>query len=293
MFGMFFGQFLLREGIVKRKVLLDALEKSEKSLPSLDTLAIHEGMMKASQVARIKRQQSYKDESFGELAIEMGYLTSKQLKILYQRQKSESISLAQVLIEEGILTTESYEKLLERFKKSYDLNDEALEAFVEGNPKTIIEKMLPEDMGGLSEIYLSHILLFLRNLQRFVSEHFQVLPIRMVTVTEFDHLVRQSILYSPKIFSGIGGDAHVMQAMAEQYAGESFDGFDQDAIDSVGEFLNMQNGLFVVNKSDEGISMGLDLQSHIDYAILRPYRPLFEIPIKMRVGTIYLLLGLL
>ncbi len=79
MYTQFFGTYLLSKNYVNTEQLFDAMQKLSSQHMKLGTLAIHAGLMTASEVDSIVVEQTHQDKRFGELAIEMGYLTENQV----------------------------------------------------------------------------------------------------------------------------------------------------------------------------------------------------------------------
>ena len=57
--------------------------------------------------------------------------------------------------------------------------------------------------------------------------------------------------------TAISGDEKGVLAIAEGFAKEFFDEIDINALDSVGEFINIADGLFITAKSYEGMNINL------------------------------------
>lgn len=79
MYTQFFGNFLLSKSAVPADKLVDALERQSSSYLKLGTLAIHAGLLNASQVDAIICRQTHEDKKFGEIAIEGGILQRNRL----------------------------------------------------------------------------------------------------------------------------------------------------------------------------------------------------------------------
>ena len=163
MYTQFFGNFLLSKSAVPADKLVDALERQSSSYLKLGTLAIHAGLLNASQVDAIICRQTHEDKKFGEIAIEGGYLTKEQVDKLLSSQKPDYLLLGQILIEDGLLTNSQFEELLAEYQASNEIDD----LNVANEQNDMVEKLIHKffhfdnsDMSGKIVAYLNLCLLY-------------------------------------------------------------------------------------------------------------------------------------
>lgn len=291
MFSAFFGNYLLNIGLVKPKQLSQILEKQSKTRLKLGMLAINSGYLNAEKVNELHELQASKDMRFGDLAISKGYLTSEQLDELLKQQKLEHLILAQTLIDDDIMTMDVFESAIATYKEAHQLSDEQFEALKENNVEMIVHAFIAFEGAESSKIYSDYVALFLKNIIRFIDSNIRIDRVEKVDALTYDHLVRQSILGDPNLFTAIGANEKAFIALASKYAEEDFDAIDDYPIDAVGEFLNLHNGLFTVNMSNTGVELKLDIQSYIESPTLNPSNQLYMVPIYTSIGTINLIIG--
>ncbi|HHW06747.1 MAG TPA: hypothetical protein GXX34_04315 [Clostridia bacterium] len=257
MFSQYFGQYLLNRGIVAGEVLLKALEAQQQSHVKLGVLAVGAGLLTAAQVEEIHREQTRQDKKFGEIAMEKGYLTQAQLEELLASQKQGHLQLGQALIDAGALTFEQLEKALQDYQKEYSFSDKEFASVQEGNVELLLARTLQLDPG---EEYLnSYIYLFARNLVRFVDPHAWLEP---VDGGSKDRLagawsVEQQIEGEFALKTGITGSEQGFCKLASAFAGEKIEAMGELGQASVAEFLNLHNGIFLVNMSNLGMELKL------------------------------------
>ena len=290
MFSAFFGHYLLEKGIVTAKQLNKALNIQDHSHLKIGTLAISTGYLTANQVEELHMAQLTCDKRFGELAIEADYMTEKQLDELLATQKSESLLLAQVLVDMDILTYEEYEQHVLAYQKEHTLTDADMKSLENNDAEHITNTFLHFDDNN-SDHYHKYVTLFLNNFCRFIDTHVRLDGAQAVDRSDYEQLIRQSIDGESPIFTAIAGDTYDIIQFAGRYANERFECFGEYPVDATGEFLNLTNGLFLVNLSNEGTECSIDIQTHIESPILNPYRPLYDIPIHSDFGTVHLILG--
>jgi hypothetical protein len=292
MFSAFFGNYLLNKGLVQLEDMKHVLDVMHTKHLKLGVLAINLGYMTAKEVENVHHKQAIMDKYFGEVAIEQGYLTEKQLEKLLSAQKSERLLLAQTLIEEGIMSHESFEEEIRLYKIEYGLNDDQFEAIKSGDVHVIATAFMTfEKKVEAQQFYIDFVTLFVKNLIRFVDTQVSIDRVQRIEELEYEHLISQYLVGEDTFFTAFGGSSEILLDLAEKYAETSFESFDDYAVDSCQEFLNVTTGLFAVNLSDQNIDYTLKPPTYVENALVRPQKTLYRIPVKLSRGTIYLIVG--
>lgn len=291
MFSVFFGQFLLNQGVIDAKSLNKLLDLSKQTRVKLGVLAINSGLMTADNVNKVNQLQAKVDKRFGEIAIDEGFLTEPELGLLLSVQESEQMKLSQALIDEHIMTFEDVEKYIRLYRETYSLNDDDFEALKDGNSKVIIDAYLNFGTDSFAELYKEYITLFYKNMVRFIDASVHLDHLEIITDKQYDCIIRQDIIGPKRIYTGFAGDSEVLIKIASEYADESFHSLDDYAQDALGEFLNLSNGLYLVNLSDYGVEMSLQIQN-IQKNFKIEANKVYAIPMYTTHGKIDLLLSL-
>lgn len=291
MFSAFFGHYLLNEKIVTPRQLAKALDLQEITHLKLGTIAINADYMTAKQVEDVHFMQLTCDKRFGELAVESGYLTPPQVRSLLSTQESEHLLLAQCLVDLDILSLAEFDQHLHKYKEMCELTDTAFEELKANNVEAIIDHFLQLEDGPNSAFYKAYIILFIKNQVRFIHNSIRFGPMTLIKKNSYAHIIGQSIISNTNYFTAIAGDAVPLRNFAGIYAQEHFNSFDESPIDAIGEYMNQNNGLFIVNKSNEGMNLSMNIQRYIDSPTLNPYLPLYDIPMSCSFGEIHLILG--
>lgn len=251
MFAQFFGHYLLNQGIITSSQLQEAMASQKDTRVKLGVLAINQEYMTASQVEQVHQTQMTMDKRFGEIAVELGFLTEEQVEHLLSSQKSAHLLLGQALIDQNVLTYDSFSEALSRFKKENSLSDEQFASIMNGDIDTLISSvLLKEEKEKWMTDYIS---LFAKNLIRFVDTEIRIEMGNMVEAHSYDWFVSQEIATEHNAISrkvAIGGDQPSFLRLASRYADESIKEADDMMQASVGEFLNLHNGIFLVNMSN-------------------------------------------
>lgn len=246
MFTQLFGHYLLNKNYITAEQLQKALEAKNETRVKLGALAIDAGYMTAGQVEKVHEEQKRLDKRIGDIAVSMGFLTEAQVDELLSKQKTANIVIGQTLIDLGFMTNADFEKALSEYKANAgftgdDNSDESL-------AENISAVFALDDMDD-KDFYVDYLLLFIRNIVRFVGDDFAFAGCIKNPETKNEYLCSQDISGAVNAYTAIGGDKAAFYALATRYAGEEVDD-DEFAEACAGEFLNLQNGLYAVNVSN-------------------------------------------
>ncbi len=252
MYSQFFGNFLLANKYVTTKQLFEAMQKQSNGRIKLGTLAISEGLMTAEEVDEVIISQTHEDKKFGELAVEQGFLTNDEVIRLLKIQVPSFLQLAQIFVDENILSNQDLENIITEYRSEseiYDLD------FTSDNQKETIEKlfnnfffMSETPLSSYGEMYLE---LLFNNFIRFIGEDFTPLDGNVINEFAPERCVRQKVLGSYSICAYLDMDEDTAVEFASRYVGDTFEEFDEYVQASLEDFLNLHNGVFIVNVSNE------------------------------------------
>lgn len=291
MFNQYFGNFLLEKKIITSKQLKEVLELQKSIRVKIGVLAIENGFMNAEEVLEIHRLQSIKDKKFGELAIEEGYLTEEKLGELLNKQKKSMVLLGQALIDQEYITFQKYEEVLMQYKEESGFTSEELNAIRNNDIEKIVNILIKIEEDSLSAIFNKYIQLFIRNIVRFVDVDIALGKAEKIDSNNFNNLIYQKMDGNFKIFSGFLGSDEVMTKFASLYAEELCEEVDELTKDSLGEFLNCINGLFLSGLSNVGVDLELSPPEFKCWGKLVHYNEMYKIPCNLSFGKIYLVVS--
>lgn len=287
MYTQFFGNYLLEKGILTTSQLTDALTEQSKVHIKLGTLAIHAGYMTAGEVDSVVVLQTHQDKKFGELAIEEGYLTEEQVQSLLDAQTPDYLLLGQVLIEQGILTNTQFENLLIEYQSENEICDLDLSNFQKKKFDEMVSQICEFSDSVQEERLVEYLQLFVNNLIRFIGNDFTLL--NPIPCNEYPSVygVAQTVYGSFELQSLLDTNETTAIEFASRYANESFSDFDEYVKAALEDFLNLHNGLFNVNMSNE-YSLELMLtppEAHIN-EVIGYDAPHYILPIIYPFGTL-------
>lgn len=115
---MFFGQYLVENGIVSRDLLVKAIELQEKTNLSFGDTAVRMGLLSAENAEKVNLAQRSEDMRIGDLAVRMGFLTENQVVEILAEQKRNHLYIGEAIVRVGGLTPEALSLHLARFRES-------------------------------------------------------------------------------------------------------------------------------------------------------------------------------
>lgn len=290
MFNQYFGSYLLNKGILTPQQLKAALDYTESTHVKLGVLAMNACLMNASQVAEVQNLQKTMDKKFGELAVMRGYVSEDQVQGLLQAQKTSHVVLSQTLIDHNYLSLEQLEEALRGYKEDSGLTAEQLEAIQQGDIDNVVRAFLghSEDVYGV--VVQEFVSLLLKNIIRFLGDTPRIEAKVKISGTSFPLFVHQPIEGTIGLFPGIAMDESVFMAIARAYSGMYIETETELAEASVTEFLNLNNGLFIVNMDDHDIDLTLQ-PPEVIRSFTVSSNDITAVPCYMGMGMMYILIS--
>ena len=256
MFSQYFGHYLLNNGLLTSEQLQSALELQKTTHVKFGVIAVDDGLLTSAQVEEIHEKQKEQDKRFGEIAIELGYLSNEQVEQMLSAQKKNHLLLAQAVVDQNYMTMEAFSNALSEYKKLHSLSDEKFEAIKSGNIEAMVENLLllgDED----KQIYSDYLSLFVKNMIRFIDAQVYVEVSSYEAQLQVDWLVSQEIVGEASLHTAMALEENVFLKIASVYAEEELTEVDELAQASVSEFLNLHNGIYLVNMSNKGIELDM------------------------------------
>ena len=293
MYSQLFGSYLLRKGAVTPEQLSEAITKVSRTRIKLGTLAIHAGLMVASEVDEVCFLQTREDKRFGEIATERGYLTEEQVRDLLNAQAPDFLLLGQRLVEDGVMNNTELERYMLDYQTENEIYDMDLNVENKEKITKLIERFFMIAEIPVTEYSILYMELMFNNLVRFIGDDFT--PLTPVPCEEYptNYCVTQALHGKVNCISRIDMTPEIAIEFASRYAKEEFTEFDEYVKASIEDFINLHNGLFIVNMSNQ-YSTELTLEPpSVDHAEALSLPPAsFLIPIVYPFGTIHLLTSL-
>lgn len=254
MFTNIFGNYLVRRNIITGDEFLSIKMQIDKTRVKLGLIAVSEKLMTEKQADDINYKQQIMDKKFGDIAVEMGLLSEVQVERLLALQGNEYMRFCQSAVDKEILTLEQIESALDYYKKENGFTSSDMEAIKSGDVDRVLPLFLPEIPDGP---YIDLLAVTFRCINRLASEDISIKRGYTTSSYRTGAVAMQEIVGDYNVMTAFSGDDKGILAIAEAFAKEFFDEVDINALDSVGEFINISDGLFATAKSQEGMELNL------------------------------------
>lgn len=294
MYTQFFGNYLLSHQYITNEQLFSAMQRASQKHMKLGTLAIHKGYMTAEEVDNVLTLQTTIDKKFGEIAVDQGYLTNDQVVELLKLQSPDFLLIGQTLVEDGILSNQELENMI----TDYHSENEIYDLDINETSKELLTRLF-EHFFVVSEHSVSskgkmYMELFFNNMIRFIGDDFT--PVNIEACTEFPtiHCAYQKVSGDYSLVSYMDMDESTAIEFATRYANESYNDYNEYVKASLEDFLNLQNGLFTVNVSNEtSCELSLNPPEFSDDGLLIFDHVAYHFPILYSFGTIHVILEII
>ena len=248
MSSCYFAQYLLDSGVLKEADVQGVLHRAAAVEPGVALLALENGLVSASQLEALDGKLS--DVDFIESALEEHLLTASQISNLRQAAVQKESRLAQLLLDEGVMSLSRLESALQECEA---LEPNPVEEIVERGLKSRGAEFLD------TEIYTEYVDLFFVSLQRFMDTDVVIVSKAGESVdSSRKHLVSQRMTGDLGFAGGVYADEKTLINIARRYSHEDITRLNDMAIDCLSEFINVLNGLYIVNLSKRQMDVDLE-----------------------------------
>ena len=284
MFNQIFVPYLVEKNIITAAQAQEVLEIQKNTRIRIGVLAEEENLMTASQVNEVNNLQATQNKRFGDIAIEKGYLSKEQLESLLGKQPREHIILKQILGDKQYLDADEVDKYLRDFKVSLGVRDEVFEKLQDNDVDTFVTYIALMDNEDI--IMQTFARLFINTIIRLVDREVTVDEVYPAKLDLVKVLVKQNTIGDARVtFAYSAADTITAKGLAEGFAKFGFDEFDEDAQDSMQEFLNCVSGLVISELANNGI-MDLDLEPPLYYDEFSVDCDTIVLPLSISVGAL-------
>lgn len=286
MFTQFFGNYLLHQQLVSPEHLSEVLQSMKTTRLKLGVLAINAGYMTADQVEKAHAEQQRVDKRIGEVMVDMGFLTKDQVEELFKTQPSGHLLLGQALVDNGYMTNTQFEQALNSYKQENSISEADFNTNSDDAAAKLVKNFYNFNIGENSSYMTGYVSLLFKNLIRFIGDDFTPMDAKPVS-GEISNCVVQRIAGGLSAITIIDADTNAMIEFASRFAKEELTADDEYTQACVSEFINLHNGLFAVNVSNEtGVELKLEPQCYFDNMDISELKNACIITVCFSFGTV-------
>lgn len=285
MFINLFGKYLISKKMITFEQLQGIRKEQSRTRVKLGLIAVAEKLLTEKQAEEINRKQALMDKRFGDIAIDQGYLTLEQVSYLLDRQGNPYLQFGQIASEKGYMTFAQIEDALRQYQEEKHFSDETMSGIKNGDLDVIIPAFVHEDTvkeaAGVA----------IRTLNRLVSTDLWMGDSYMAKRLTCDRAACQDMEGGLETTIGLAGTGDSLLVVADAYAGEAFQTVDMDALDSVGEVINIIDGLYATALSEEGIEVEMLPPSYFDTETTLQGKEFCVIPLEIGQQPVMLVIS--
>lgn len=189
------------------------------------------------------------------------------------------------------MTLEQFGEELNNYKKDYNLTNEKFNSLQNENIDEIIDMFYNFNDSTESSTYKNYLSIFIKNIIRFIDTNFK--PVEIIPINEYKLQwgVSQEIIGETKLYTYIAADEKSFIDFAGKYAKETYTTNNEYVQAAAGEFLNLVNGLYLVNMSNNDVELELTPQNILSEVNLTNLSEGFCIPIDFSFGRINIIIS--
>lgn len=256
MFSQLFGKYLVEKQIITNEDYKEAIKQQLSVRVKLGTIAVAEGLLTEEQVENINKLQMQFDKRFGDIAVEKELLTDAQIGELLKKQGNPYMQFIEALTSASKLTMNVLEKTLAAFQKEKGFSDSDMDALKSDDFDSLIpifafsSKPYVTDIAGL----------VVRNVNRFITRDFYIGKIKHTDSLDYTYLAGQKIVGKDNVYVSFAEetDEGAFKMLSSNFSGKDFEAVDNDAFDTICEFINVNCGLFVSDLSTKEIELDME-----------------------------------
>lgn len=151
-------------------------------------------------------------------------------------------------------------------------------------------KLIKSELSDFSEVYIKKLL---ENIILYVDSNISLGQMEFVDSCHLEHELSQEVVGVPSAYSAMDGNIKALTAFAESYSNLGIAEFDSLCKEALLDFMNLSNGLFVVELSQNKVcelSLSVPRQSE-SYSLSSDINgKIIKIPVNFSYGTITFIL---
>lgn len=230
----------------------------------LEIIAVVTKAMTPTAVQELINSIDKEIEHFGETAVNQGMITDDKLDELLTYQSNDFMKFAQLLVDHGYVLYDTINHEMDEFQQKRDLSDVQLSALIHDDLDQCINIFVPLKSPQLKELAKT----LVQTIRRLIDKDVYLEKAYTAHSVQLDKYACQMIVGDMHLKFYISASNDGLLAIANHFTGDTYATVTEDALDSVGEFINCVNGLFATNMSYDNISV--DMNSP-EYAMEGPF----------------------
>ena len=201
---------------------------------------------------------------FGRYLLEKGELTEEQFSVMKEKLTDEikgdttSVSYDEFVDELMKVTGKSTEWLeanIASYKKEREYSEQDFESLKTNDVEQIVKVFMK--LPFFSRMHESFVASTVRSIIQFVDADVMLGPVVQFSSLQSVYVVKQNMYGDQQMSTCITADKSELLELASTFGHEEYSVIDPFSMDAVAELLNLTNGIFASELSEEGIELDL------------------------------------
>ncbi|MCD8038804.1 MAG: chemotaxis protein CheX [Lachnospiraceae bacterium] len=254
MLNRLFGNYLVEKGKITLEALNALLAAKEEIKAGVEVIAIITKAMTPAAVKELSMNINKDSELFGEAAVDASIITDDKLDELLAYQSNAFMKFIQLLVDNGCLSYEDINHELDAFQQKSGFSDVQLNALIHDDVEQCVNIFVPLKSQNLKELTMTLVQTF----RRIIDKDFYLEKAYTAHSIQLDKYACQTIAGDMHVRVYISAPGDGLLAIANYFTGDTYETVTDDALDSVGEFINCVNGVFATNMSYENTALDMN-----------------------------------
>lgn len=286
MLNRLFGNYLVEKGKLTLEQLNTLLPVGKQLQADVEVISIVTKAMTPVVVQELLESIAGKSEQFGEAAVNAGIITDYKLDDILAHRSNDFMKFLQLLLNRGYFSYEDINQELNAFQQKNEFSDEQLNALIHDDLEQCIHLFVPIEVPELKELTKTLVQTF----RRLIDRDVYLEKAYLTSSIQLDKCASQTIIGDLRIKVYISAPGDELLAIANHFTGDTYDTVTEDALDSVGEFINCVNGLFATNMSYEGMSLDMNSPEYSNEGPFISNETLYCIPMHVNGSSLKVVL---
>lgn len=282
MLNRLFGNYLVEKEKLTLEQLNALLPVKKDAKAGVEVVAVVTKAMAPDAVERILAGIDSKNEYFGEAAVNEGCITDIKLDEILTQQSNNFMKFIKLLVDAGYISYDDINSMLDEFQEKNEFNNEQLDALIHDDLEQCIDIFAPLKLPELRELIKT----LVQTLRRAIDEDMYLGKMYTESSVQMDKCASQMLVGDVRIKVYISSPGDGLLAIANHFTGDTYDTVTEDALDSVGEFINCVNGLYATNMSYDGVSVDMKFPEYTVDGPLASGEKLYIIPMHVNGYTL-------
>lgn len=254
MLNRLFGNYLIEKGTLTLEQLNTMLPVKKDFKAGLEVIAIISKAITPAAVQELLKGLDKESEHFGEAAVDQGIITDDKLEELLTYQTNAFMKLVQLLVENGYISYDNINHEIDAFQQKSGFNDAQLSALVHDDLDQCINIFAPLKSPRIKELIKT----LMQTLRRLIDKDAYLEKAYTAHSVQLDKYACQMLIGDMHVKFYISASDNGLLGIANFFTGDTYTFVTEDALDSVGEFINCVNGLFATNMSYDNLSVDMN-----------------------------------